>query len=49
MRLGALDLQFKHGSFRFERRYARSRGKQLLSLRTSPEWLALLSCSGKGS
>lgn len=34
MRAGALDLQFKHGSFRFERR---SRDNQLLSLRTSPE------------
>lgn len=37
MRGGALDLQFKHGSFRFERRYVKSRDNQLLSLRTSPE------------
>lgn len=35
--LGSTDLQFKHGSFRFEKRHARSRGKQLLILRTSPE------------
>jgi hypothetical protein len=37
MRFGALVLQFKHGSFRLERRYVSSRDKQLLSLRTSLE------------